>query len=1020
MVRAMTEESPVPEPTKLHDPIKTHDEESPCFSSLWKVVVIQCQNALNDKIAQYVLLGLAGLIPLLTEAQREAYPHVGAMLLALPLILFAPLAGWMSDRYSKRSILIWCSLAQWVGMAAIAVSFYCGWFWMATFFFFILATQATIFSPAKGGIVKELVGEKQLSLANSYVQATGLVAIVAGPWLGGALFKWMAPYYRDDPSMAAFWPAFVLALLATVPVVLAFRVKCTPSHSQDPARWGLLWEHFFHLKDLLKDRTLRLTSFGIAFFWFSATLLALLLIQVAQSITDDRAAQAELGGYLLVWVGLGIAAGSILVGYISTNRIELGLIPLGGLGMAIACVAVAVPLPFFELGGVVFNFLMFCIGVSSAVFLVPLNAYLQDLVEPAKRGRHLAASGLLDSLGMFFGIVVQYAWKSMGLTGATGAKLQFILMGILCLVTAVYVVRIIPQNFLRFVALALVKLIYRVRVEHGERIPKQGGVLLIANHVSYIDAFIVSAACERKVRFIASDQFHKMRFIGPFLNLFDVVPVSPSRAKDAIVLVAETVASGDVVCIFPEGQITRSGVLTEIRKGFELIARRGQVAVVPVLLDDLWGSIASFERGCFFKKWPKQYSHQVSVSFGDPNPPETATASWARQQFHALGSNAMNRRFELRSRLEVSAVKALVHHPWRVAAFSRNNVTRAMLLSQAGTLAHQWIDRMRGARVAVCVNGYYRLVANLALRLAGYIPVNICPQLLGDPASLARSLKGNDIGAVVGGEPTSQSRELEWINLHQEMLQMDSLRLAMKISGVYVLPESLQAWWQERRRPHLAAMKEAVGWLEIDESGQAKYRAFSHRELLMQMEQLSSMDVIREGEAVWCDGGFASTEGTVLGLWHTLLQGGIVVTNEERVREVDLFLGGASLASRLVKSPPAGQPNRRAFFCFETSSLEIERQFAAPLEVASNIIFCSSWLDRSTGRIVSISLPEATVSTSTAERQLGTRSGSRGRLIPGSTVVTRDDGAVEIMTPDKLQILLTNAKVDLEDYLFME
>ncbi len=1023
MVRAMSEELLVPEmtPPQIHDPMAVHDEEAPCRPSLWKVVVIQSQNALNDKIAQYVLLGLAQVIPALTNSQREAYAHVGALLLALPLILFMPLAGWLADRYSKRSILLWCSIAQWAGMAAIAVSFYFDWFWAATFCFFILATQATIFSPAKGGIIKELVGEKQLSWANSWVQATGLVAIVAGPWLGGALFKWAAPYFKDEPHMAAFWPAFLLALAALIPVLLAYRVRRTPSHSQEPARWGLLWEHFFHLKDLLRERTLRLTACGVSFFWFAATLIALLLVQVAQVMTDDRSAQAELSGFLLVWVGLGIAAGSVIVGLISTNRIELGLIPLGGLGMAMGCVAVA--LPWIDLGGWVFNVLMFWIGISSAVFLVPLNAYLQDLVEPAKRGRQLAASGLMDSLGMFFGIIVQYVLlKVVGLTGDAGVRVQFVVFGGLCLLTAVYVVRIIPQNFLRFVCLALIKLIYRVRVEHSDRIPKTGGALLIANHVSYIDAFIVSAACERKVRFIASDQFHKMRFIGPFLTLFDVVPVSPTRAKDAIVSVADAVAAGDLVCIFPEGQITRTGVMNEIRKGFELIARRGQVPVVPVFLDDLWGSVLSFERGRFLTKWPKRYAYQVSVSFGNPEPPETATADWSRTQFRDLSAEAMNSRGELRTRLEIATVLELCRQPWRPAALGTNDVTRAMLLAEAWTLARRWADRINSDRVLVLCQGYAALVANLALRLGGFTPVNLPPSLLATPEQWLEKLPGLGIGTIINGEPKDCPAALECINMQTEMAGLDSLRLAMKIASIYAFPKRMQAWFQSKKRHQGLRQDEAVGWLEAGPEGTLDYRALSQMEVLMQSEQLSTMDAVREGEAVWTEGGFASLEGSVLGLWHTLLQGGIIITDRARLAEGKIFIGGAFLACDLaeqrppVLDPDLPAPGARALFCFDGTSHLIPPAAAHSLAETWKLAVCPSHLDLTTSRIVSLSLPDSPPPTRTADPQSGNKPGSVGRLLPGYKI-DKSPAGLCCISPDGISIPLPAGKLDPEDFL---
>lgn len=1015
MVDKMSEETPgSQEPaTNLPDPMESHDEEAPCLPSLWKAVIVQAQNSLNDKIAQYVLLALANVSAALSVAQRETYPHVGALLLALPLILFAPTAGWLADRFSKRSIFVWCSVVQFGSMLAIALCFYFNWFWAATFCFFLLATQATLFGPAKGGIVKELVGEQRLNWANSWVQATGLMAIVVGPWLGGALFKWAAPHFPGEPQMAAFWPALWLAVAAIGPVLLSLRMRRTPSHSQDPPRWALLWEHFFHLKDLLSVRRLRLASLGVSFFWFSATLLALLLIQVAQTMTPDQSAHAELGGYLLVWVGLGIATGSVIVGLVSTDRIELGLIPLGGLGMAFGSIAAATA-PF---GGLLFNTVLFIIGVSSAVFLVPLNAYLQDLVEPAKRGRQLAASGLLDSLGMFFGVIVQYLWKAVGLGGATGARLQFLLLSMLCLVTAVYVVRIIPQNFLRFVALALIKLTYRVRVLHADRVPAKGGALLIANHVSYIDAFIISAACERKVRFIASDQFHKMRFIGPFLTLFDVVPVSPTRAKDAIVSVSEAVAAGDLVCIFPEGQITRTGFISEIRKGFELIARRGHVPVLPVYLDDLWGSLMSFERGAFFKKWPKRYAYQVGVSFAPTEPPETATADWARQQFRALSAEAIISRGELKTRLEVAIVLELCRKPWRIAAWGNHKFTRAMLLAEAWTLAQRWTDRISGDRVAVLAGGTSGLVATLALRLAGFTPISVSPGLLSDLPSLAVHLEAHGISAVVHSAPPTQAYDLTWINLTTEIAGLDSLRLASKMASIYLLPKTLQAWWMRRKQPHFTTRQEAIGWLAPDASGTPTYRSLTHREILLQCEQLSSLDVIREGEGVFCPDGYASFPGSLLGLWHPMLQGATLLTEPHRQNDAQIFLGDDALAAALAVSPPNHPAGARAFYCFNHEATSIAGTFSEALESRWHLTICPARYDEATQHLVSISLPNPPVTTSTGDPQTGHKPGSNGRLLPGYRARTTD-GGLTLTSPDGLEIEMPDSRLDSEDFLF--
>ncbi len=1010
MVHGMTDPSAVPPADLPTTPSLPPAPESPCFRSLWKVVLVQAQNALNDKIAQYVLLGLALVPGVLNRDQARTYPHLGALLLALPLILFAPLAGWLSDRYSKRKVLFWCSVAQLAGMTAITTAFYFNFFWCATFCFFVLASQATIFSPAKGGIIKELVGDRYLTMANSWTQATSLVALVCGPWFGGALFKWFAPDHLDEPWMAAFWPMLILTIITVIPVVLSMRVRATPEHSAEKLRWSMLWEHFLHLGDLLRSRNLRLTSMGVSFFWCAATVLALLLVQAAKVIISHDAGDpyevSALSGFMLVWVGLGIAAGSVVVGFVSTNRIELGLVPLGGLGMALGCSAAA--LPIVNLGSWVFDALMFLIGVASGVFLVPLSAYLQDLVEPSKRGRQLSAAALLDSLGMFFGILVQLAWAHF-LPGANGVRLQLLLLGLLCLGTAIYVVRIIPQNFLRFVLLAVIKLIYRVRVVHPERVPQEGGALLIANHVSYVDAFIISAACERKVRFIASDQFYKMKWIGPFLKLFDVVPVSPHRAKDAIVSVAETVAGGDLVCIFPEGQITRTGMMNELRKGYELIARRGHVPVVPVYMDDLWGSLFSFERGRFFKKWPKRFAHQVSVGFGEPTSAEEAHTEWARRVFRDLSAEMVLERRELRPRLEVAVAKALTRNAWRAAVVADAAISRAALLARGVLLARQWRDRIVSDRVAIQVEGWPGLLANLALRLAGFTPINVnLPE-----SQLPEALAKYGIGALVSAGPAATVISgLQHINLTEHLQSLDNFELGGEVCCTYLFPVWLQMWRVGRHRNHEGTSGEAVGWLAADAQGQPQLRTLSHEEVLLQSEQLSNADFCRDGERLWQDLAPASGPGTLLGIWHPLLHGTTIISTADAAEQADLAAVEARSSPAvwpefpgpvrgvLVLMPPDAA-------CFATVS-RWQDQVAAP------ILPCLFAPD--SGRILSVSMAHPETPTRTSEQQIGHLPGAAGRLLPGYRTETIHQG-LNILAPDGAEAFLPGTTMDHESFI---
>jgi 1-acyl-sn-glycerol-3-phosphate acyltransferase len=796
---------------------------------------------------------------------------------------------------------------------------------------------------------------------------------------------------------------FWLTIASIIPVICALRVRETPVFSREKFRKSLLWEHFGYMLMVLKPRRLRLPALGVSFFWFSATLLALMLLQVADVVSPHAPeAKAQLGGYYLIWVGLGIAAGSALVSVVSVERIELGLIPLGGLCMAVCSLACA--LPFIALDGWLFNVLLFSIGVGSGIFLVPLNAYLQDMVDPATRGSQLAGSGLLDSLAMLVAIALQ-ALCGWFLRGLGGVRLQFLLLAVLCLAAAIYVVRIIPQNFFRFVLLSLVKIVYRVKVNHAERFPAVGGALILGNHVSYVDALVLSAACGRKIRFIAHDHFHKLPLLGPFLKLFDVVPVSPTRAKDAIVTVAEALQKGDLVCLFPEGQLTRTGFMNEIRKGFELMTRKSGCPVVPVYMDDLWGSIWSFERGRFMGKWPHHYAYRVSVTVGEELPAKEATAGRVRQCFHALCAEAMQSRGELRPRVEEAVTRAMARHPWKLAWQGRHKLTRASLLAHAQILAKRWEQALSSQRVGILAEGKHTVLANLALRLAGLTPVNLA---LTDSDNLAERLQAHGILTLITDQSLPQLSGIQVVNVAHLVEKMDALRLGARIVATHVLPKWLLGWRVRRKRREDHSHQEAVGWLRSEADGTTSYHSLTHRELLTQSEQLRSVDSCRDGETVCTPHGFANVEGTVLGFWNALLVGASLCAS---MRKASLVITDRPAWDALVETGVSAETPRAIFLCGEHEQLK--DMF---LPEATPLMLC--YTSKELERFITMSLPHPEIPTATADFQHGHRPAAVGRVLPGFRVAEEPD-CLKIFSPDGQEIQLPGASIDLEDFVYL-
>ena len=340
-------------------------------------------------------------------------------------------------------------------------------------------------------------------------------------------------------------------------------------------------------------------------------------------------------------VGIGTVVGSLFISWVNRRGVQLGIIPIGALGLAGTLFwAGLMPVSSQE-----FHWVLALIGFMGGCYMVPIQTFIQDTADSEKRGRVLASMNLLDSVAGVLGVATLMGLKAMGL----GFQGQFFILGVLMLVATVYIVQLLPHYLLRFVALAIVKTIYKVKSVHHERIPREGGTMLLPNHVSYVDAFIMGASCTRQVRFVMWDALYNIPAMTWFVKICGTVPISPTRAKDAVRTVGAALKEGRIVCLFPEGQITRHGIVNDLRKGYELMARQGDAQVVPAYMDGLYGSIFSFEGGLFFKKWPKNLRYPVTVYFGHPIPAKEATAEAVRAQILALSAEAILSRRDFQS-----------------------------------------------------------------------------------------------------------------------------------------------------------------------------------------------------------------------------------------------------------------------------------------------------------------------------------------------------------------------------------
>ncbi len=533
----------------------------------------------------------------------------------LPFLVFASTAGFLADRFSKRGVMVVCKAVE---IAVIGLGIYAivsGNMLLMFGTLFILGGQAMMFVTSKLGAIPELVRSDKISEANGLINMVSMAAIILGCVAG----NWL--YAQTKPAGQESWWIFATALLGVAICGLVTSLFIGRLPSANPARtfsWNPVGQTIRDIRMLASRRSLFLVALGGAYFW---ALGALLQLNIDQFATTHLHVGQKLVGPMLAALTLGIGGGAVLAGFISRGRVELGLVPFGGLGIAVASIALAfVPgVAEGESAGVSYGVscaLLALLGISAGLYDIPFESFLQDRSPPESRGTIMAAYNFLAFGGMLGSAGV--CWLLSGPLGLS-CRTIFLVCGATTAIVTGIVIWQLPFETTRLFTRAIVKCMYRVQIEGLENVPL-GGALVAANHVSWADGILLGLACPRHPRMIAFAEYFNNPWFGWFGRLGRIIPIGTSRKSmvESIRAAREALQQGELVCIFPEGGITRTGEIAEFRPGFLSILKESGTPVIPVHLGGLWGSIFSYEGGKFFWKWPKRWRYPVTIRFGKP------------------------------------------------------------------------------------------------------------------------------------------------------------------------------------------------------------------------------------------------------------------------------------------------------------------------------------------------------------------------------------------------------------------
>lgn len=559
---------------------------------------------------------------------------VNALILLPFILLFTP-AGYISDKYAKHKVM---RISAWVALAItllITFGYYQGWFWFSFGMTFMLALQSAFYSPSKYGFVKELVGERRLAQANGLVQAVTTTGILLSTFVFSLLFEKIIASnalnginFNDKNSLIELIAplGWILVALTSIELLMAYRL---PEIKKTNKRMRFHWDDYIRGKT--QARNIRLVKrhpyiwlsiVGLAVFWgISQVVLATYPAYAKEFLHITNTAQVQ---GMMAFAGLGVMIGSLIAGRVSRNHIETGLVPIGAIGVTLALILVRAFDSALMQG---LNFLF--LGIMGGFFVVPLNALMQYHARNNQLGRVLATNNLIQFSVMllFLIITTTFSYYKFGSAGILWG------LAIVAFAGTLYTIFRIPESLLRFVIARLFHARYRMRVLGFENLPTSGGVLLLGNHISFVDWALVQIASPRQLHFVIERGFYERWYLKRFLDMFGVIPINSGGSAASLEKINTLLKEGKAVCLFPEGTISRTGQLSEFKRGYEKAIKGTRAKIVPFYLHGLWGS--RFSRSSGFLKETRQsgFKRDIIVAFGKPLPGDTDVDQLKRKVF---------------------------------------------------------------------------------------------------------------------------------------------------------------------------------------------------------------------------------------------------------------------------------------------------------------------------------------------------------------------------------------------------
>ncbi len=601
--------------------------------------ITQFFGAFNDNVFKYalsILIVFQGAE--FVDTNPNLLINIAALLFILPFFLFSATAGQWIDKYEKSKSIRSIKLLEVVIMLVAAVAFIQGYIFLLIGLLFLMGSQSAFFGPAKYSYIPQHLENSELIEGNALVQMGTFVAILLGTIFGGLMIA---------QEQGRHYVAYAVVVVSLAGYFASRFIPVTPSLNKElKINWNIFSETYRNIKTIRKDKTVFLSILGISWFWF---LGATYLVQFPNYTKEILSGNADVVTLLLVLFTVGIGSGALLCNRLSGDKIEIGLVPFGSIGLTLFGIDLFYSQPaeistaviglkeFITIDYVRLMIDIIMLGFFGGLYIVPLLALVQQRSDGKYLSRIIAGNNIINALLM----VLSAIFAMLVLSSGFSISELFLMVAILNAVVAVYIYTLVPEFFMRFLVWLLIHSVYHVKTNGLEKIPEKSAAVLVCNHVSFVDAIIIAGCVRRPVRFVMHHKIFAMPVLNFIFRTAKAIPIAGKFENEVLLKKAfddidAALVNGDLVCVFPEGKLTNDGDMNSFKTGIEEIINRRAVPVIPMALQGLWGSVFSRYQSNIFKRLFKGIKSSIGLVVGEVVSAQDVSAMLLEQKVKRL------------------------------------------------------------------------------------------------------------------------------------------------------------------------------------------------------------------------------------------------------------------------------------------------------------------------------------------------------------------------------------------------